>query len=586
MKWRELTFGTKREQESRPARAAASAAPAPARAASARAARFLASAAYALTGLTLTFLLTLSLIFTVLFVRAGEAGDRITERVDYNPATPAGFALFLALTAVTAIALLLAIDRLRKVPRRRLLIGLLIWVLVAQILWIVAIGLVAYSYPDSRSLMDAAHILVTGDTAKFSPEYCPRGGTDPACLARKMPSPYNYFRYYPFQAGPALWYVIIFALFGSYNVVAFQVVSAVAITGLVAVLWRMGAFIGLNQTGFAAFSVLVGTCAPLLLFCAFVYPNAVGFAITMAGAWLIAEGVRGAEGSRSLRHIATLVAGFLVCGIGITFKSTFQILLLAVLAALFVAVLATRQYWQFGFGLLGAFGALRLSQLPTVLLEHWVGQRFGRGLPTISWIAIGLGSREGRGEGWWTGFALRAFNDTQGSYAAQSEISRQFIRERIESFSHAPGEAAGFFTRKLASEWAEPTFMTELYSKHGTSWSGFHGPADFLLTGAGSGAFLGWQDIMQCLVYVFALVGVGALLWSAGSSGVKAHALFTRMFLTASFLGGFLCFIFWEAKGIYTLPFFILLLPLAALGMQVVSQRVQAFLSARSVEEK
>ena len=35
-----------------------------------------------------------------------------------------------------------------------------------------------------------------------------------------------------------LWYLLVFALFGAKNVFAFQIVSALAVTALVAVLWR------------------------------------------------------------------------------------------------------------------------------------------------------------------------------------------------------------------------------------------------------------------------------------------------------------------------------------------------------------
>jgi len=50
--------------------------------------------------------------------------------------------------------------------------------------------------------------------------------------------------------------------------------------------------------------------------------------------------------------------------------------------------------------------------------------------------------------------------------------------------------------------------------------------------------------------------------------GVDAAQIFTRVLLCASFIGGFLCYLFWEAKSIYTLPFFLLLIPMAACGVQ------------------
>lgn len=190
--------------------------------------------------------------------------------------------------------------------------------------------------------MDAADVLLKGDISQFGADDCSAGSVQRECIARGIPSAHVYFSYYPFQSGPMLWYLLVFALFGSNNILAFQIVSALAVTALVAVLWRLGGILGLNKKGHGAFTVLIATCVPLMMFAAFVYPNAVGFFITICGAWIIAEGFRM---RKTWSSALAIVGGFLVCGIGIVFKSTYQIV---VLAALLAVVLR--------FGIIAVFG--------------------------------------------------------------------------------------------------------------------------------------------------------------------------------------------------------------------------------------
>ncbi|WP_240680292.1 hypothetical protein [Alloscardovia theropitheci] len=499
--------------------------------------------------------------------------------------------MFLLGTIVFGLILIFFAGQLSKLPRRKMLIALLIYVFIVQIIWICALGLISYAYQDTRSLIDAATFLLKGDVGKFDPAYCPQGTVDSSCIARHIPSPHRYMSYYPFQSGPLLWFVLVFALFGINNLIAFQIVNVIAITGLVAILWRLGSHLKLKNTGFAAYSLLVATCVPLLMFCAFVYPNAVGFAITVAGIGIIAEAVRM---EKTWKSLLTLAIGFAISGIGIVFKSTFQIIILAAIAAMVITVLYNHRFWQLGASIIFAAGSFGISKLPTVIVEHWTGQNFGKGLPMISWIAIGLGEKEDRGAGWWTGFALRAFKETNNNYDAQVHISRDFIHQRIEQFTSHPDDGLRFFTAKLSSEWAEPTFMTGLYSKQGTSWLGFHGLANFILTGTGTPYVIAFENISQTVVYLFSIIGCAAFMRSHvrdltqgarfaqnrfvqskttenNSSLIQQRSsseVFTQSVLSISFIGGFLCFTLWEAKGIYTLPFYILLFPIAARGIE------------------
>lgn len=387
-----------------------------------------------------------------------------------------------------------------------------------------------------------------------------------------VPSPHAYFSYYPFQTGPMLWYVFAGSIFGSHNIIAFQILNAFAITGLVAALWRLGTLIGLDDAGHAALATLLATCVPLLMFATFVYPNAVGFSITVAGVVLIAQAFRV---QHAWQCVLALVSGFLVCGIGVILKSTFIILMLAAIIGIVLVVAANRKWWQGAVAIVSFGAAYMITKLPLCIIEHITHQNFGKGMPMLSWITLGLNEREPTMPGWWTGIPLHTFHETHGDYARQSQVAKDFVMERMQYFAHNPGDGTRFFSEKLASEWAEPTFMTSLYSQYGSSAHGFSGLPQWLLSGTGAARLTSYENIAQTVLYALALAGVVAMLTSVVRSAkhpMEDSTIFARTFLCAAFLGGFLCYLFWEAKGIYTLPFYLLLFPLAAYGVQIIKR--------------
>ncbi|RYQ36987.1 hypothetical protein PG2001B_1616 [Bifidobacterium pseudolongum subsp. globosum] len=534
--------------------------------------RWLLTIAMGFEAAVVALLLVLSLIFTCVFKRRndGVGSASVTELV--NPHLGAPSFAFICGCVVLVAMLMLIVHGAARVKQRNTLLFLLAFVTIVQILWIAAVGLTTYDYPDSRSLIDGADALLTGDAARYSPDFCPSGTQSEVCLSRPhgVPSPHAYFSYYPFQTGPMLWYVFAGSIFGSHNIIAFQILNAFAVTGLVAALWRLGTLIGLDDAGHAALAALLATCVPLLMFATFVYPNAVGFSITIAGVALIAQAFRT---QRAWQCVLALVGGFLVCGVGVILKSTFIILMLAAIIGIVLVVVANRKWWQGAVALVSFGGAYMLTKLPVRIIEHITHQDFGKGMPMLSWITLGLNEHEGTTPGWWTAIPLNTYHKTHGDYGQQAQVAQEFVMERIRHFVHDPGDAVDFFSMKLSSEWAEPTFMTSLYSQLGSSAHGFTGLPQWLLSGTGAARLTSYENIAQTVLYALALTGVIAMLVSVVRSAARPMEdamMFARTFLCAAFLGGFLCYLFWEAKGIYTLPFYLLLFPLAAYGMQTI----------------
>lgn len=511
-------------------------------------------------------LLLLSLFFTPVLQRvAADPGiESLSEVIEYHRAIPSfGFiAGFIALLVCGCAATAL----LERLPRHRLFWLLIVFVTAAQLVWIGAVQLVSYLYSDSGSLMDAAIAILQGDMAKFSPEYCTPGNEPTGCY--NLPSPYAYFSWYPFQSGPLLWFVLMFKLFGV-NITIIQVLNAFFVTGIVAILWRLGTAMGLRQRGLAAFTVLCGTCAPLLMYCSFVYTNIVGLFLVLAGAMLVGEALRAGHAVSCM--LLTCVA-FLVFGAGMLFKSTYVIVLLAALIAVCLAVVRHgRRYWLVALMLPLAWLANFISKLPIRWLEAWSGQSFGKGMPMLSWVAMGLSDPGGVAPGWWSSGPITAYQSTNGDYGEQSRIARETIMSQLSGFLSSPGEGLSFFMRKVVSEWAEPTFMTTFYSQYGASAHGFKGGLSEFVMQAGGGPVLRYENVSMSVVYMLAFIGLVALvrrMFRARNDDEQMEVVYTRSLLVVSFIGGFLCYLFWEAKGIYTLPFYLMILPLAAYGAQ------------------
>ena len=189
-----------------------------------------------------------------------------------------------------------------------------------------------------------------------------------------------------------------------------------------------------------------------------------------------------------------------------------------------------------------------------------------------AWIAIGLGQPKNMPAGWWSPEMLQMFMRVDGDYSKQSEIAMGTVRQRLTDMLNNPAAGRQFFVHKLASEWAEPTFMTSLYSELGESSINQNaGISSEVLHGSLTIPLLRYQNVSQSLIYFLALIGIAVLIRKIHrekTQSMDPAEIFSSVLLSTSFIGGFLCYVFWEAKGIYTLPFYLMLLPFAALGLQ------------------
>ncbi len=469
------------------------------------------------------------------------------------------------LCALIVLALLFCMFRTRLGACRpwKLTAAVIVWCLVFQGLWIASLNCEAFTFPDTVNLEIAANALLSGDISQFH-------ATD---VLTDKTGPDLYFTLYPFQAGSLYLFAGIFAIFGQSNIVAFQAVNAVAnCLSVICLVWLTKSLSGqtraINLT-----SLLCGLCFPLLFSCVLVYGNSIGLMGSCAALALLAHGLTRSETKARAGFTAL---SFLAITIAMLMKSTCILFLIAMVVLLLIESARTRSASLCALTIVCAIVAHQLSGIPTKALEAQTETDFGDGMPKTSWIAMGLRTDNPLGvPGWWGLYPSNLLFETNGDTAAQNAAAIESIESSLVSFVQHPSYGLDFISWKLESEWSDPTFQTLYYSSMCTAKDGlthnYGRLASSVLYGNLNKPFLAFMDAFQILV-----VG-GALAYSIravarirkrrqGGENGGTNPIVTALLPSCIFLG-FSVYLLWEAKAIYTLPFFMLMIPLAATQM-------------------
>ena len=193
------------------------------------------------------------------------------------------------------------------------------------------------------------------------------------------------------------------------------------------------------------------------------------------------------------------------------------------------------------------------------------------GAPMILYVAMGMQKGEGA-PGWSNGYILHAYwgaSDFDGELATAMAV--EDIRTSVSGFRSAPLYAAKFYRDKFTSQWNDPTYecfaMTHIngWERCGVVNSMYVGKLHTLMT---------WfMNQYQSLVFA------GVFLWIIFQYWRK-KPLEDQVLLVTIF-GGLLFHMLWEAKGRYILPYFVMMLPMAAAGLAEVTKRVSIWLALR-----
>ena len=455
--------------------------------------------------------------------------------------------LNLIMLALMLCALYLFYCHCDHIRLRRLELLLLLWIFAAGTAFVASVKLRAPYYSDSYMVTYAAQRAAAHDFSILM---------DP------------YFRRFPFQLGYVLYSEVFFRVASrilaglpeGYQWLALQEVN---------LLWLLLAYHALLQSARLLFrrDRTVKLTAVLLFFClqpvfsvTFLYGNMPAFACGCAAVWMFLEVLE----KRRL-YAALLTVAFLAAAV--TLKLNLLIFCVAIGGVCLIELFKKRSWRGAAALLLAAICVLTVSKLPQRFYEKRMEYSFGSGIPMIAWMAMGFD--EGHAApGWYKeDHTVTAFERSGRDPAATAEQARAALQERLAAFTTHPRRALRFFWDKLRSQWNEPTYGSLWLNQVHLSFSEKGAIYDFLCGSASAE-----RRTTAVLNQFQQLIFLGMLL---GCFGLWHKKSVKSCLLPLIVLGGLLYHLLFEAKSQYALPYYVLMLPVAAYGLTRLFRRIE-----------
>lgn len=477
---------------------------------------------FGLFGMILFILFTLS-VFTTCTINSDEV-------ISYQRDMP--FLHILAFAGVCAFGILLS--KKARMPIRPEYVCLIPGVLLFALVFVTQL----WPKGDSYILMNMAEHIAAGNYQDFLP-----GG---------------YLYNQPHQIPMAYIFAALYRVFGASFVFICQGLNCIFIVGTLFLLKSLyRTFSGkISETGFYLVSFFF---VPFFFYVTFVYG-------TLPGLFLALAACRQLMKYLELHHMRNAVLCIICIVLAKMIKSNYLIF-----AVGFAAILLYDLIKKFNLRHLAVTAALILSiaassRAMNAFTERLTGVVSDGGIPAVLFVTMGL-QESPSAPGWWNGFHDRVFLNSGFDPKEAARRGEKKLKERLDVMKTDPAYAADFMAKKISSEWSEPTYESLWIQQNRSS---DQTPPElisrlFFAGGSLSKLYVFFCNLFQSFLYFFSLLFV---------IGKWKKVTIPELLLPVIFIGGFLFHILWEAKGQYTLPYCVCLLPMCVWGYGFALERL------------
>lgn len=424
--------------------------------------------------------------------------------------------------------------KLDRLPVKTLKRWMTLWVIGFGLLWVFS----ALSYPthDSRMVTQAGEACANGDFSLLHSDY---------------------FKHFPFQLGYVFYSELMMRLIPVKDFyLHIEAANILFLAGTYLALVQFVTLVFQKERVTRLTIFLLALCLQPILFSTFLYGTIPGLCCAM---WAVVHTVQYVK-QGGWKH---LLFGALLLAFAVSFKQNYLIVLVAVCIFLLLHLLRSHQWRHLLYIMLAVTMVLGMQNLITWQYEKRADVEFGKGIPIVSWAAMGL--NEGyTAAGWYdVKYTVRNFDNLEQDNAKASQASVAEIKGRLQKFSQEPMYTVKFFSKKVLSQWNEPTYQSIWTNQvRGHYNNGPWGLAR-LVCGSGEAAVKGYMNFYQQLIFLCTAVA----LWQL----IKKKEL-TMAILPLILLGGFLYHFLFEGKSQYIEPYFVMMVPLAAYGLHLATE--------------
>ncbi len=450
--------------------------------------------------------------------------------------------LNLAFTAVVGVVLFLLkkkYDFFAKINLKYMEIGLAVYVLAIGFVWIFSVTSIPSA--DSANLFEAATKSAQGDMSFL------QNGSD--FYFKEFYSGYSYFNFYPFQLGFVLFSELIYRIFGTDSSMPMQFINVLCVAAAYFGIVKSTKLIFKRRSvEFFSIILLAGCFQPILL-CTFVYGNIIGMCCAIWASYFLIKYFR------TNKYILLLPGGLLLT-FAVLVKYNNMIYVIAFALLLVVHTIKAKKWQSIAFALAICIASMGSIQLVIMSYETRGNVELSDGVSQVLYLDLGL-SESYMAPGWYTNVAKQTYIDNALDTSAANSQAWSDINSRLNQFGSDFGYTVDFFSKKILSQWNEPTYESIWVSevKGHTNELGAIGTAVY--DGSlGQILEIHFNLYMQILFLLFA-VGIFLLI-------VRRKANIETILFPLVMMGAFGYHLLFEGKSQYLCTYIILMIPIAA----------------------
>lgn len=351
------------------------------------------------------------------------------------------------------------------------------------------------------------------------------------------------------QLGQITFLRLLFKVFGNGNYQAFQYLNALMVPVLIYSGYEIVKRLSDKKRIVAGlYLFLMGTCVPLYGYVPFVYGEMISTALTMFAAWMFLWALE------RFSWVKVLLLS-IALGAAVQFRKNTLIFIIA-----FVIVAGIRLCRGWNWRIPVILGSILLSIL---LFQTYINVTYeklipedSQAVPSVVYIAMGVNDDNGRA-GWHNYYDQLAMAENDYDVDKTKQAVKEYLKEFWETNKDNPAYLADFYYRKLASQWNAP--MYQCLAMNNNFAEEPKGLAKQVYFGNLRGFLEAEMNLHQLVVY-------GAVLSLLLIIRKKWHQIEKYLLLIGVF-GGFLFSMMWEAKTRYVFPYYLAMLPYAAVGI-------------------
>ncbi len=434
-------------------------------------------------------------------------------------------------------------DFFAKVNMKFMYAGLFVYVIALGFVWIFSVWQIPAA--DSANIFESATEFIKGD---YSSLYF-----DGDSYFKEFYNNYSYYDFYPFQLGFVFICEVVYRIFGADSSMPIQVINVICVALAYCGIAKISKFVFKRKSiEFFTIILLLGCLQPILL-CTFAYGNIIGMCCGIWASYFLIKYLQ------TNKYIMFLPCTILLA-ISVMAKYNNLIYAVAFAIILFVHTIKHKKWQSIACAMALFVVAFSINNVIVMSYEKRADVDLRDGVSQASYLAMGL-SEAYSAPGWYSPDYMGYYKNFDFDENTVSYLISDRLNVQMTTFASNPIYTIKFFGSKVLSQWNEPTYESIWISKTKDHIKDLNALATSVYDG-NAGVFLDFY-FNQYMQILFVLFTAGCICLFA-----KKKANLENILLILVLLGGFGYHLLCEAKSQYSTTYLILMIPMAAYGIQ------------------